>query len=238
MQEKLSTIEEKKIENYEIAELIDPLKDIIKEMLPNIEKGEYDLIIGIDASGRIPTLVIEKFIKHVYSKKGLIMPNVGFVAGKISRENAESRIKKWKPLKKVLIIEDTVAYGSSISGLCSALSSLGIKFDIATISLLNPAEVDEIKESLGAGNIFRGSEWGEPGIYGAHDLSGVAKQGEGEAHSVPYKPFYKDEFGDPRVEEEIQEELQERVNEARADANIVADHLIDWYESRTKSDLS
>lgn len=93
------TIEERemstKIENLEY-----PIRDILEKMLPNIERGEYDLIIGIDASGRIPTIIMEKFIKHVYSKNRISLPDIRFMAGKINEYNAKEMIEKWNPSKK------------------------------------------------------------------------------------------------------------------------------------------
>ena len=219
-------IKAERIKHEEIAYLEGPILSLLREMLPNIERGEYDLIIGIGASGPLPTLIIEKFIKHVYSKKGLVMPDTRFLAGNIIEENAEKEIEKWNPLKKVLIIEDTIASGASIRALCSILDYDGIRFDVATVAnLYDRGGVDRrIADHLGAENIFFGTSM-IPEIYGQHDLSGVEKEGEGESFSKSYKQSEKDRGYDTNG-------VQERLNEAREDAGIVSQHLIDWYESQ------
>jgi hypothetical protein len=44
---------------------------MLGEAMDFIERGDYDLIIGIDASGRIPTLISSKVIGYIYEKKVL-----------------------------------------------------------------------------------------------------------------------------------------------------------------------
>lgn len=55
----------------EVAELELPNKIIIEKIQSRIEAGEYGLIIGDDASGRIPTLILGNFIKKISEQKGL-----------------------------------------------------------------------------------------------------------------------------------------------------------------------
>lgn len=68
-------------ENPEIGRLEIPTTIILEKILGNIEKGEYNLIIGADASGRIPTLVFKKFIDYVYQKLGYPLAKTIFLAG-------------------------------------------------------------------------------------------------------------------------------------------------------------
>lgn len=213
----------------EVTELERPLQILLKEMLGNIEKGEYDLIIGIDSSGRIPTLIVSKFIRHIYSNKGLPPQDTRFVAGNISKENAEEKIKEWNPQKKVLIIEDTISTGDSIRFLCQALRELKISFDIATVGNLgvysDTSELTErLKDTLGVKHIYFGTAK-SPNIYTRRYLSGVQKE-HGDTFSRRYKKIKRENDNMPL-------HVQETINQARADADIVADHLIDWYESRT-----
>ena len=80
-----SVVEEDKQEeipkNSEIGRLEKPAKVILEKILGNIERGEYDLIIGADASGRVPTLVFKKFIDYVYKKLGYQTAKTIFLAG-------------------------------------------------------------------------------------------------------------------------------------------------------------
>lgn len=216
--------------NSEIAELEQPIKTVLKEMLELVERGKYDLIIGIDSSGRIPALIVKKFIDYVYSKKGIGLSNIRFLAGNVSRENVEKQVQTWNLQKRVLIIEDTIATGDSIKFLCQALREYGIFFDVATVGTLgvysDTSEVqEEIKEKLGVENIFFGIV-GEPHIYSTRHLSGVIKEGSGETFSRPYTKS-DDEYGDDSLLD-----IGESKKQARADVGIVAQHLISWYESQ------
>lgn len=91
----------------------------------------------------------------------------------------------------MLIVEDTIASGASISTLCSVLDYDDIRFDVATVAALvikDTGEVDTeaLADSLGAENIFFGTDTTSQ-IYGRHYLSGVEKEGQGETFSQSYK---------------------------------------------------
>ena len=84
MTKELPVIEEREgqvIVNPEIDRLEKPMEVILEKILPDIENGRYDLIIGIDASGRLPTLATNKFIKYIYQEKGYELPKTIFMAG-------------------------------------------------------------------------------------------------------------------------------------------------------------
>ena len=82
--------------NSEIDRLEKPMRVILEKIIGNIERGGYNLIIGADASGRIPTLAFSKLINHVYQKFGYQLPKTIFLAGagmglKSSRDRGLSR---------------------------------------------------------------------------------------------------------------------------------------------------
>lgn len=212
------------IKHEEIGHLEEPMKKIFKELLPNIEKGDYDLIIGIDASGRIPTLIVGKLINYVYAKKGNEFPKTRFLAGSGKKESAEEQINKWNPQKKVLIVEDTILSGSSIKFLANILKEKGIHFDIASISTWGSIENERQRLRLGSDNIYIGTS-DSTDIYKARHLGGVKKE-QGDTFARPYKKTVEGERGN------IPPHVQETINEARNEADIVVDQLIDWYESQ------
>ena len=78
---------EKKVELKEVAELEEPVKKIIEKVRNRIEHGDYGLIIGDDASGRIPALILGSFIQKVSEQKGLRRPNIIFIPGKLEMES-------------------------------------------------------------------------------------------------------------------------------------------------------
>src|SRR3989344_7993797 len=116
----------------EVAELELPIKTIIEKIKSRIENGEYGLIIGDDASGRIPTLILGNFIKKVSEQVGLAKPNIIFIPGRL-RARILGRDKDTKELeehvgsfgaskdKRVLIITDTVLTGNSLKTLVTVL---------------------------------------------------------------------------------------------------------------------
>lgn len=208
----------------EIVELEGLTKNILEKMLPNIERGDYDLIIGIDASGRIPTLIMDKFIKYVYAQKSYPMPNTRFLAGSASfLGDLEKQIENWNPKKKVLIVEDTIVTGYSVRNLAKVLKEWGVTFDIA--SMVNFGTLSNLLDSksvLKAEHIYSGGN-DVVDIYAARHLSGVEKV-HGKTFS---RPFRKGHTGPA---------IQEIINEARADADIVVKNLIDWYESKQEGE--
>ena len=84
------------IKNTEILMLANPMEEILSRMRKQIESGEYRLIIGDDASGRIPALILNKVLSAFYQKLGYKSPQTIFFAGsrQIQKEGAEAKSKK------------------------------------------------------------------------------------------------------------------------------------------------
>ena len=172
MSEKIPTIEEKKIAHSEIAELISPLETILESLNDSIETGDFDLVIGIDASGRIPALIFGEYINRIYKEKGYLTPMRRFLAGGANnRLMIEEQIKRWNPQKRVLVVEDTIVFGDSIVNLSKVLRSLNISFDIVSVGDLSYEDLKDLSNELGADHIYVGFR-GTPEIYGEHDLGG------------------------------------------------------------------
>src|SRR3989338_2608702 len=235
-EEKTSGQTEKEVELKEVAELEKP----IKKIKDRIERGEYGLIIGDDASGRIPTLILGNFIKKVSEQKGQERPNIIFIPGKLSDFAYDSmgefkiHLEKWgfREGKRILIVTDTILSGESLEILVKLIKRLGHDCDIATIGLERPISgMVERKLNLGITEIVSGKYKNKndkkiphtPQIYKS-DYSGVSKSA---GDWVSYRPGRFDE-------EERRQENQHIVNESRENANILVNKLIDWYESRTK----
>lgn len=73
--------QEDEIHHKEIAQIEEPMKKIFEQISENFEEGEYDLMIGIDASGRLPSLILFKLASHIYEKNGYPAPMFRFIAG-------------------------------------------------------------------------------------------------------------------------------------------------------------
>ena len=172
-----------------IDELEDPIKRIIDQLREEIDKGQISLIIGEDASGRIPTLIVASVINNIYKSKGFKIPQIKFIAG--SRNIAGMtewymRDKKDKIRKlieqipnngdRVLIVTDTIVSGSSVEPIASVLDTLGKEKIIATIGTEDIKGADEDrKRRIGAGRVVSGG-LATPVIYQNKDLSGVRKE--------------------------------------------------------------
>jgi len=203
-----TTEEGSEIKHQQMANLERPMMEAFKEVLPNLERGDYDLIIGIDASGRIPTLIMDKLINYIYTKNGHDSLKTRFLAGarnaSSKKENVEDKIREWNPQKKVLIVEDIAFTCSSIKHIADCLKDMNIHFDIMAVQ---GPPLDGC-EGIGADNIYSSSQYSS--IYGARHLSGVEKDA---GHTFSKAT-----------------EDRKSVREARADADIIVSDLINWYE--------
>lgn len=236
-----------------VAELEISIKKIIEKIRPRIESGEYGLVIGDDASGRIPALILGNFIKKVSEAKGLSGPNLVFIPGKLEMEKEESR---WKKIfgftgiakqkqheeldeyiseqgatkeKRILIITDTLQTGLSLKTLVNLLKRAGYNCDIATIGI-EPLMIGRgVQKNLSGTDIFSG-EYGQKD-RGFHQNTPLIYD-QKEFSGVYKKPG--DSVSKTRkslIFERGKKEMQDSVNQAREDAGVVTEHLIKWYES-------
>lgn len=77
-------------ESTEIREIVsalyEPMKRMLESVLEKIQNGEFQILIGEDASGRIPALIVRKFIDRVYKGKQLPKIQTRFIAGTTTRD--------------------------------------------------------------------------------------------------------------------------------------------------------
>ncbi len=55
----------------EVGSMETELSTILDQLGEPLQEGKYDLLIGDDTSGRLPTLVMREVINHIYQKNGL-----------------------------------------------------------------------------------------------------------------------------------------------------------------------
>jgi len=75
------TIEKDSVMLEAISELEIPFQKILSEIHGRIDKGEYKYIIGDDASGRVPTLIMSKVINGIYKDTGERKVKTYFIEG-------------------------------------------------------------------------------------------------------------------------------------------------------------
>lgn len=232
MSEKIPTNKNIEFHHDEIGELEEPIKKILEQISSKFEKGEYDLMIGIDASGRIPALIIFKVAEHIYQKRKIAVPLFRFVAGDAApKSELKKVISGWNPRKKVLIVDDIVHSGESIAGLVGVLDDLNIQYDVAAIDatgyFYDFIEGQRVKPK----NIFSANSAEAYSINRKWHLHGVQTDIDSEGYSkgVFSKKYDKDSR---RAELDASRPGTEFKPDSRKDVDSVAQHLIDWYEGQ------
>lgn len=237
---------ERKITLEEIAELEEPIKNIIGKIKERIEKGEYGIIIGDDASGRIPALVLGGLIKKISKLRNLSEPNIIFIPGKLNNpqdekmaEMLQNHLSKYGVKKegRVLVVTEAIVSGQTLSVLSALLKKLGFVADIAAIGIEDQYSFmeNEREKNLGNSNIISGDyirkgslgESHTPLVYGKRrEKTGVYKN-SGDLKSQSVKSMY----GNTQINKT---EIQKKINETRIEANILVDKLVDWYLAQNK----
>src|SRR3989344_8140945 len=75
-----------------VEDLREPIENILIELMPDIETGAYSTIIGDDASGRVPTIILANVMKSIYELKGYPPPTVRFLAGSTGLRSEKKEI--------------------------------------------------------------------------------------------------------------------------------------------------
>lgn len=169
----------------EVEVLKAPLRELLIELCPAFERGEFDLIIGDDASGRVPSLIIWEIAKQISVWNNVPIPQLKFAAGSrniptSAREKKiaiiEEHFKDVTTNKKKLIVTEHLHTGKGLSALVQALRRLGCVYEVATVYLYDRADINTIKDTLDC-NIHWGARDISPGIFGS-TISGVEKKAD------------------------------------------------------------
>ena len=213
-----------KEERLSIERLKDPIQEIIQQLMKEIDEGKYRVLVGDDASGRIPTLIMANVINALYERNGYPHPFIRFVAGstflydqevldekqqKITHHMGTFNIEK-KDEHRALVITDTIDSGASVRMMMNSLKESGIMADVAAVSVRVSSLKRELESEFGCRVVY-GFE-GLPDIYGK-EFSGVKK----ESHNL---------FAEPRIKNRNNPELQQKINTARTVAKTVAQEII------------
>lgn len=216
----------------EVRTLFQPMREILAQISERIDRGEYTLIIGDDASGRIPTLIMREALGALQpdrnaSVKTLFITGSGTPLEQPDPDELEPKRAALRALLdreaptpdrgRILIVTDTINTGSSLRPLCEELRAIGYNFDIAAVANLQAWDRDttEHMEHVLGVRIYAGFDDLTPLVYGRTSLSGVSKHPE-ELHARAMR-------GESR-----------KAADARADAHVVAQELIAWYRKTGK----
>lgn len=179
-----------------IESLEGPLQNIINYLRDDIEKHTYSSVLGEDISGRIPALILGKFINVIYQEKGESPLNVSFYAGGSSLKREillvddeelvmgtgktqpwEDYLRKIKPRLgqgKALLVTDYMQSGASIKGMSELLKKAEINFDVVSMGVVKGFDGNVLKLPVSSKLIIGSKDI--PKIYGKRYLAGLTKE--------------------------------------------------------------
>jgi hypoxanthine phosphoribosyltransferase len=172
---------------------------ILDKIRPAIESHTYDIVIGVDGGGRLPALVLGKTLDTIYHAHNEEKTKTFFLAGTrdITPWKLDEKLEKLneffkQPIfeqlknssKKVLLVEDVIQTGRSLSPIVKTLKKLGINYEVVTLSFVdtsvkNPTfeadiDIQQIEDVVGAPIIY-GEYGGVSSVYGSRQMAGVQK---------------------------------------------------------------
>lgn len=171
------------IEIPELREIIFPLQSLLSKMKSHIIHGKYTVMIGDDASGRIPALIINKVQNMCHTD---VRTPLFFLAGSRKTKTIEAKKAEIKEFLKqkihipksvtVLVVTEYIHHGGSLSLLTDVLRSCNIAYDVCTIGVMRSQSLTFLGEKLGR-KILYGVK-GKPALDGNYTLAGVCKSYE------------------------------------------------------------
>lgn len=220
-------VEGLKIERFEIEQIAPALSEIVSELGPSIENGEYDTFIGEDASGRIPAIIIWQAAKEVSGWKDKEQPDLRFIVGTqtghISPEKLEgirNVLKKTDKSGKKLIITEFVFSGNSMKTMIDTIKDAGFEADVAVVHS-DFMSKEDLEKKWGC-RVYLGKIDRQPKIYRSK-ISGVIKD-DGSL------------FSEKAMSQFVS---QEEINGSRDESLNLGSYLADLYiRERRQQDLN
>lgn len=239
-----SSPDDQKLHFAEIEAMRSPLEKILSELSADIESGKFVLVIGDDASGRLPTLALKKVIDSRYQHLGRQPITTRFIAppryGMASyerelRANFDQKIDsivtseaavKSKEGAKILVVTDFISTGNTLYPLIERLKLLGVDFVVAAMRAGADTPLG-IREGI---DVVGETSYHVPGIYNRSRMSGVKKKKRDELDPIITTAFRnKFETGDPVIKE-----ISDSVTHARKDIDTLSSELLDKYIKNLK----
>lgn len=156
------------------AELIGSLKK------RDIREGGINDVVGLDAAGHVPALLIAESIAKIREKRGQRAPGVHFLSGQGAKDSdtrlqLPNAFKKFNlhPGGKTLVVDDTFETGDSAAPVLAALKAGGRTAELLIFSCLDSRALKRFKDRLDI-RAYAPKHQKEPiRIFKRKDLSGV-----------------------------------------------------------------
>ena len=226
--QKIQSIDIEDFETEGVKEIFPPLCNIVFDLKEKIKEGKYSLVIGDDASGHVPALILYKFIREIYKEKQKKI-NIVFLSGSkgLNESDLENKKEKIKNLLKdklnvneksgVLVATDVVFTGETLVPLRDVLNDMKVDYNISSISVLYEKDSVALEEKFDNKLIY--GTYGElQSILGNSTLSGFEKS--------PEDIFAK--------RKKLTSEQEVYFRQGRKDIEIAVKKLTDFYESISK----
>lgn len=230
-------IKENAIQLEEVEELRTPIKNILDQLRSEIDSGTYKIILGDDASGRIPTIIFGNVLSSIYLEKDSKVPQIRFIPAhpEIPKQPLDNEVKKisrkMEMSGKVLIVTDTILFGGHLRPVAEALKNNNLKFDIASIGIEGGAprnKVEDLEKEWDC-KIAWGME-GTPSIYYNKSLSGVFKEDRDTISRSRKRREMRYGIANYKARKE-----QKDINMARQDADELSRQIYEWYRLKHES---
>ena len=235
----------KQFQQEAVRELKDPILNLVTQLRPEINRGDYSAIVGDDASGRIPTLIVADVINAAYRQNGIRPPVLDYIAGSsgLERRSPEAQVRKklslqeyftdlkraatydGRALGRVLFVTDSLVLGNTINKVLEAVKQSGWTADVAAVGTAERIEPDEVEKKynnrivIGMNRVPK-IDASNHYSWAVEQLSGVTKEPE-NLYATPL-------INTPRFKGR-EEELQEAMSLARDSASQVASEIYKEY---------
>ncbi len=217
---------EKQEYNFELMNDLEvAMTSLVTQLKDKIEQGDYGVLLGDDAKGRIPTLVLGKILKERGPEPKETDDDIKIyflAAGRLFQEaeeiqRARDYIKKLNfGHKKVLIITEFVSDGFTLKNIARTFKKSMNEFDYAVVFTSHDRLDDYLKDERfpnplpSDSQIFVGKLGDEPDIV----LKGLKKM-SGVKTKRPYSPVSG-----------LDQENRENIEKSREDSTLMAQRII------------
>jgi adenine/guanine phosphoribosyltransferase-like PRPP-binding protein len=192
-------VPEFKLEEFEQSR--EELESLVKQLMPAIKNHEYNIIVGDDASGRIPTLILGGLMKEIYKKDNATPPQILFFAGRHlqyyeGEENLVSeffqKLEKQKEIKpsssNALVVTEYMSTGATMVSFVKTFKKLGLSCDVATLVANGPER--HYKDKYDFNKIYIGNALGGVApFYGSRIFAGVKQKPEDKIFASPLNVY-------------------------------------------------